>query len=127
MVYTFMNKYGYGGRLIHVHPFKQKAVKHMIDNIFDWVDYAILFGSSVHPACHPASDIDVCLIGKSVGEFNSQKLRVPGQAYDFICCDTLPDLKAAADESINNIYRTILEKGVIVYDKHNNFASASNI
>ena len=120
--YKFKDIHNYGEPYIYIHPYMQKAVKYLTDNIYDWVDYVIIFGSSTNPSCHVNSDIDVCLIGKPQEEFNSQALRDKEHAYDFVLLDTKENLKQKSDEDFCSVYRDIVEKGVVVYAKKHKLA-----
>ena len=123
-MYKFIDKYGYGEPLSYIHPYKQKAVKYTVDSIFDWVLYIIVFGSSVSTTCKINSDIDLCLIGKSVDNFDLNLLRFQNESYDFILVESKEELFSKASLNSQNIYKDILENGVIVYDK-NRFAETS--
>ena len=120
LVYKFIDKYNYGAPYYYVHPYKQHAVKHLVDNVDDWVDVVIIFGSSVTHAHHYESDLDVCIIGIPDEEFSSQKLRLRGEPYDFILVDSAMILRQKSDEDFNSVYRDIMEEGVVVYDKKSN-------
>ena len=121
-MYKFIDKHNLGSPFHYVHPYKQLAVKHLVDNVEDWVEGVIIFGSSVTHAHHYDSDLDVCIIGTPAGEFSSINLRVKGVAYDFILVDSVEELKQKSDEDFCSVYREIMEGGVVVYDRKNNIA-----
>ena len=114
-MYNFIDKYGYGTPYTNIHPFKQKAVKHMLDNKPPSIQVVIIFGSSVLPSCKDYSDIDVCLIG-DFEEFNLSDITVEGQAYDFVKYETVEELQEKAKLNGNGIDRDIYNKGVVVYN-----------
>ena len=109
MRYKFIDKHGYGGPYVYIHPYKQKAVKQIVDNIFPGVSQLIIFGSATSTACKPSSDIDVCVIG----EFDTEqvaKLRQAGDVLDILHFVNVESLKH--DTRLVNELRT---KGVRVY------------
>lgn len=117
-MYKFINKYGYGEPFIYIHPYRQKAVKYAVDNVFDWVLYIVVFGSSINTTCKFNSDIDMCLIGKPSSMFDLNLLRLQNESYDFILVESEEELFSKASLNNQNIYKNILENGVIVYDKY---------
>ena len=119
-MYKFLDKHNLGSPIYYVHPYKQLAVKHLVNNVEDWVESVIIFGSSVTYAHHYDSDLDVCIIGTPAGEFSSCDLRLKGEAYDFIVVESPEVLKQRSDEDFCSVYRDIMEGGVVVYDKKNN-------
>ncbi|MCL2378159.1 MAG: nucleotidyltransferase domain-containing protein [Defluviitaleaceae bacterium] len=119
-MYKFLDKHNLGKPFYYIHPYKQLAVKHLVDNVEDWVEGVIIFGSSVTYAHHYDSDLDVCIIGTPKKEFSSRNLRLKGEPYDFILVDSAKLLKQKSDEDFSCVYRDIMEEGVVVYDKKNN-------
>ena len=121
-MYKFLDKYNLGAPFYYVHPYKQEAVKHLVDNVDDWVESVIIFGSSVTHTHHYDSDLDVCIIGKPVGEFSSKNLRVKGQSYDFILVDSAELLLQKSDDDFCSVYRDIVDGGIVVYDRKSKLA-----
>jgi len=119
-MYKFIDKHNLGKPFYYIHPYKQLAVKHLVDNIEDWVEGVIIFGSSVTHAHHYDSDLDVCIIGTPTREFTSRNLRLRGESYDFIPIESAETLKQKSDEDFCSIYRDIVEGGVVIYDKKSN-------
>jgi len=119
-VYKFIDKHNLGVPFCYVHPYKQLAVKHLVDNVEDWVEGVIIFGSAVTHAHYYESDLDVCIIGTPPGEFSSRNLRLKGEAYDFILVESAQLLKQKSFEDFASVYRDIMDGGVVVYDKKNN-------
>lgn len=110
--------YGLGHPYTLIHPFKQQAVKRLVDNVSGWVDYVIVFGSAIMPYCRKDSDIDVSLIGGYTGnDHNLDAMRIEGQSYDFLKYISLEDLKKRAAYNIQNIERDIYERGVVVFER----------
>ena len=116
-MYKFLDVHNLGKPFYYIHPYKQMAVKHLVDNVEDWVENIIIFGSSVTHAHHYNSDLDVCIVGIPIEEFSSHKLRLKGQMYDFILIDSLKLLKQKSDDDFCSVYRDIMDGGVVVYDK----------
>jgi len=119
-VHKFIDKHNLGVPFCYVHPYKQLAVKHLVDNVEDWVEGVIIFGSAVTDAHFYESDVDVCIVGTPSGEFSSRDLRLKGEAYDFVLVESPDMLKQKSDEDFCSVYRDIMEGGVVVYDKKNN-------
>jgi predicted nucleotidyltransferase len=119
-MYKFEDKYEYGGPFVYVNPYKQKAVKHLVDNLDDEVEYVIIFGSATHITCRRDSDIDVCVVGVKTGEFNSRSLRLDGESYDFLTYPSTDALLEEAGASCQNVAKTIYEEGVVVYARESN-------
>ena len=117
MAYVFYDKHGYGEPFTAIHPFKQAAVKHMVDNVLPEVTHVIVFGSSTLPCCRSWSDIDVCLIGNLDDSLSLKPLRSTGESYDFLKYRTLKELKDRAGRSIQNVEKSILDMGVLVYEQ----------
>ena len=109
MRYRFIDKYGYGGPYVYIHPYKQQSVKQIVDNVFPEISQVIIFGSATSMACKPSSDVDVCVIG----EFDTEQVAQLRQAKD-----TLDILHFADVESLKQDARLVKElrtKGVRVY------------
>lgn len=115
-MFKFPDINGFGAPFTSIHPYKQKQIKHLIDNITPDIDYVIIFGSAVQHSCWIGSDIDVCLVG--VGEYYpTRHLRQVGQAYDFLFYPDIDTLRKLAENEYLSIEKEIWEKGVLVYDK----------
>ena len=119
-MYKFSDKYGFGGAFAHVHPYKQRAVKFLVDNVDDVIQYVIIFGSSTLPTCKRDSDIDVCIIGVNSEDFSSRNLRVPEEYYDFLTYPSTEEFLEEVNSSMQNVARSIYEEGVVVYARQNN-------
>jgi hypothetical protein len=117
MRYLSINKYGYGRPYVNIHPLKQKQVKHLVDHVPAGTRYVYIFGSALLPSCREGSDIDAALVGDIdlSGSFNPMKL--PGNEYDILTFHSMNELAETAAESIQNIARSILEEGLLVYGK----------
>jgi predicted nucleotidyltransferase len=117
-MWRYKDLYGLGHPYTLIHPFKQQAVKRLVDNISGWVDYVVVFGSSIMPYCRKDSDIDVSLIGDYTEENqNMDAMRMEGQSYDFLRYASVDDLKKRAAYSIQNVERDIYERGVVVFER----------
>jgi predicted nucleotidyltransferase len=119
-MYKFNDRYEYGGPFVYIHPYKQRAVKYLVENVDDTVQYVIVFGSAAHPSCARDSDIDVCIIGVNSEEFNSRNLRLAGESYDFMTYPSTDALLEEAGLSCQNVAKTIYEEGVVVYARESN-------
>jgi predicted nucleotidyltransferase len=123
MARIFFDKYGYGKPFTYIHPFKQKAVKHVVDNVPDSVKMIIVFGSSVTDGCGYDSDIDLCVIGNPTADEHhnmiTYKLGTEGlQPFDVLSYKTLAELVNAFSIEKFGIEREILLNGVRVYDSY---------
>ena len=123
MGFIFKDIHGFGEPYVFIHPHKQKAAKHLVDNRPEWVDYIVIFGSATGAHHFYKKDLDVCIIGKdpqSLDERNyhyQRPMRLAGVAYDFLDYDSLEDLKTDG-----RIYKEILSEGVVIYAKKGNTA-----
>ena len=118
MAYVFFDKYNLGEPYTYIHPFHQKAIKHLVEHLPEWIEVVAVFGSSVRTTCGPNSDLDICLIGQMPEQENLRQLRLPEHQYDFINVASRALLMEKAQQSFQNIYQNIVKEGVIVYDKH---------
>jgi predicted nucleotidyltransferase len=116
-MWKYKDQFVFGHPYIFIHPFKQQAVKHLVDNIPAWVDYAIVFGSAIMPYCRHESDIDIALIGNLSGETNLDNLRIDNQSYDFLKYKSVNELKQKATTSRQNVEKDIYERGVVVFER----------
>ena len=119
--WVFRDIHGYGYPYYHVHPYKQEAVKYLVDNSPSWIDYIIIFGSSVRLSHLWFKDLDVCLIGENPeGEdslYRYQRgMRVKGISYDFVDYGSLEEFCRKADKFAELSWR-ILKEGVMVYER----------
>ena len=114
--YIFRDIHKFGFPYYHIHPYKQKVVKYLIDNKADWVDFIIIFGSALHPGHFYKKDLDVCLIGNLEGDFNSSFMKIPGTMYDFIREESFVNLKLKAERHVGSVYYRIVKEGVMVYE-----------
>ena len=121
----FKDLHGLGAPYIFVHPHKQLAVKHLVDNKPPWVDCIIIFGSALGDHHFYKKDLDVCIIGENFDKdepFQYQRhLRLPGIRYDFLTYDTIHDI---IDENapLGSVERRISEGGLVVYAKNRHIA-----
>ena len=114
--WIFKDKYNLGYPYTLIHPYKQKIVKHLVDNRPSWTTHIIVFGSSVRVSHFWWKDLDVCLIGSN--DFTSahemRKLREKGVEYDFLLYNTLGKLLDCKDK-INDVRGDIFREGVLIY------------
>jgi predicted nucleotidyltransferase len=115
MRYIYIDKYGYGRPYINIHPLLQKQVKHLVDNIPEGTQYVYVFGSALLPSCRQESDLDVALVGEISLSDSFAPMRLPDCEYDILTFPSMESLKEAAEESIQNVARSILEEGLLVY------------
>ena len=116
MRYKFGDKYGYGKPYVFIHPHKQSIVKHIVDSMPDWVDYAIVFGSSVQPYCKPASDVDICIIGaykKGIHCIDLWDI----EDVDIIHHNSKEDFLSSLKDNPHSATSEAYNKGVVVYAK----------
>lgn len=109
----------------YVHPLKQKIVLDIVswslDNDDNCVNRLYVFGSSVTNYCHQFSDVDICIkwCEREYGEegilkpFTLKFLKWLSHTYG-------SDVDVIHYSSTIGIplHNEILEKGVVVYDKH---------
>lgn len=117
MAYLYFDKYGYGEPFIYIHPFKQSAVKYLVEHVSPEITHVIIFGSSTSPCCRSWSDIDVCLVGDIDETKPLSFLQKKGESYDILKYKSIHEIGRLAERSIQNIEKSILEKGVLVYEQ----------
>ena len=121
-MFRFKDVFGLGEPFTFIHPYKQKAVKHLVDNRPSWVTSIIIFGSAVGTWHFYEKDLDVCLIGKDpqcteTRDYIYQRaMKLPNVEYDFLIYDTLEDLLASKDD-IGSVQYHIHKEGVVVFAK----------
>ena len=102
-----------------MHPKKQMAVKKTIENVPEWIEYIILFGSATNPTCKDSSDIDMVLIGNNIEE-EKYTFKLKEESYEILQYSSIKDYL----ESVNvNPYGASMEsykKGVIIYEREKN-------
>ena len=111
--------HGFGYPFYHIHPYKQKTVKHIIDNLHPSINYVIVFGSSVHPWHKWWKDLDLCVIGKLTDDVISEsqpKLYCKGVSIDFLYYQTLDNLYEDSCRT-GSVRYYIKNEGVMVYEK----------
>ena len=105
----------------HIHPYKQHHVKHLVENLPIFVEYAIVFGSSVQTWHFYEKDLDVCLIYDTKQDslfVDRNKIRYKSVDLNIMTYDKIEDLFCNTDD-VNNIRTQIVMGGVMVYDKKN--------
>ena len=118
-MYQFIDKWGYGGGYVHIHPYKQKAVKRLIDTVEEWVEYLIVFGSSTQLTCRVDSDLDICVIGEPPSRGNYQVGQIEG-TVDIILKPSVAILKERYESGTVGVIKDIIEKGVLIYAREEN-------
>ena len=63
--WKFKDIHNLGFPYYHVHPYKQKIAKEIIDSLPDTITNLIVFGSSVNTWHKWWKDIDICVVGTS--------------------------------------------------------------
>ena len=116
----FKDIFNLGEPFTSIHPYKQKAVKHLVDNKPSWVTHIIIFGSAVGTWHFYEKDLDVCLIGKDPQktderDCNYQRvMKLPDVEYDFLVYDTFEDLNRFKDD-VGSVQYHISKEGVVVF------------
>ncbi|MDR1664284.1 MAG: nucleotidyltransferase domain-containing protein [Clostridiales bacterium] len=113
--YLYIDKYGYGSPFVHVHPLRQKHVKHLTEHLPEGTRYAFLFGSALFPSCRSDSDIDVALIGEINKSDSFMPMKLPDCEYDIFIFSSMDELRKGASRSIQNAERSILDEGLLIY------------
>ena len=116
--WIFRDIYNLGFPYYHIHPYKQKAVKYLVDNILNWVTQVIVFGSSISPCHFYEKDLDICLVGDRKNQDSYSKLKLSGHIYDFLWCPSFNDLLMKS-ENFDTVYMYIVKEGVLVYEQEN--------
>ena len=118
--WIFKDIHGYGYPYYHIHPYKQEAVKHLVDNVYEGIDYVFIFGSSVFAGHFYKSDLDVCLVGEmdDASLTALDKIKTKDVRFDFVNVSSLEKLEYAAKNYIGYVYDYIFNEGVCVYENH---------
>ncbi|MGL5675188.1 MAG: nucleotidyltransferase domain-containing protein [Cellulosilyticaceae bacterium] len=103
-----------------IYPTQLQAVKELISRAKNLpsIQYLVLFGSSITPACGHESDIDLLVIADQFDEEYSllTPLRKGISKPMDIIPETLSHFKRCAQEG-NTIYNEILQKGIVIYER----------
>ena len=101
-----------------VHPYKQKAVKYLVDRLPDSVSYAFVFGSAIQSGHFWWHDLDVCLVaGNLPDNFASPlKLKPREHSYDFVVYPSMEALRLEYDDYTSVGYH-VLREGLLVYER----------
>ena len=111
-IFNDIHEYGYP--YYHVHPYKQEAVKYLVDNRLDWVTNIIIFGSSVGNWHMWWKDVDICLIWCT--EESYTQMLPSGASCDVLFYANLAELLDGSQE-IGSIRYHICKEGVMVFAK----------
>ncbi|MCL2015065.1 MAG: nucleotidyltransferase domain-containing protein [Defluviitaleaceae bacterium] len=116
----FKDIHSFGYPYFHVHPYKQKVAKHLVENIPNWVTNVIIFGSSVRLNHLWFKDLDVCIIGTCDSEKNLENyrdsLKMANIDYDFIEYTNF-DQFLAKTSLFGEIAWRVQKEGVMLYEK----------
>ena len=123
-MHRFLDRHHYGTPYVFVHPYKQQAVKQIIDSLPDWVEMAIVFGSAVQNYCTPESDIDLCIIGLPPNP-NNYGIATYGESCDILQYDTKYLLTEQLHANRFSVERNIYEKGIVLYAREHQSAQTS--
>jgi len=103
-----------------VHPIQVKSISHLLSEPFsDYIDYVILFGSSLDLSCGIDSDIDIYIISEHDPEIVYKeiydRLRGIGRPFDILvsaCEDFVSETK-----EFGTVEHRILQEGLCLYAK----------
>ena len=114
----FMDIHGFGYPYYHVHPYKQAAVKHIVDNVPNWITYVIIFGSAVKNWHMWWKDLDVCIVGEGADHLLGYRKNfiLPDCSMDFLEYNSLTILSEHGAKWSDVRYH-ICREGVMVYEK----------
>ena len=116
--WVFFDIYSLGYPFYYIHPYKQQAVKHITENVPLYIDYVIVFGSSIGTWHRCESDLDLCVIGL-IDKFSSvhkQRFYYKNVDLNVLMYESLSDL-CNYETDINHVRYAILNEGVMVYEK----------
>ena len=109
----FKDIHNFGYPYFHIHPYKQKTVKVMVDNINANIDYLIIFGRSVQDWHMWWKDLDYCIIG------DSKIICIPKTTEHTYHCLDYKDLDCILQaKSYSDVKYHIKTEGVMVYEKN---------
>ena len=113
--WIFRDVYGLGYPYYHIHPYKQRAVKYIVDNKSSDLTHIIIFGSAIHASHMWWKDLDVCVCVKDRFAFDPYPLMLDQISYDWVKVPSLEELLVAASTSKSSVYGHIKEEGVLIY------------
>ena len=117
-------RYSPNDPLRYIHPYKTDALKKILENIPDWVEFIVIYGSSVSDYQTEESDLDLAVIPRDES-FAFQKiirgLKLPVKV-DMQSFESLDDLLSQAEELFATP-RDIVRAGVPVYAKGFNISA----
>ena len=123
--WVFNDIHGLGFPYWHIHPYKQKAVKQVVDCLRGLSELIIVFGSSVSPWHFYEKDLDLCLVGITRNRYTGRKdLLATGVEIDILFYENLEKLLQNSS-NINSVEHSIVRNGVCVYDRESNAAAES--
>jgi len=126
MRYFFRDKHQLRQSWIHyIHPNKQQLAHQLTTTAPSWVDYIIIFGSAVTANCRPDSDLDICVIGAYPLDLSGLWPCLDSEEKDIIFKQSIDDFKSALAIQPAGVMHEIKTKGVVIYDRKKEFASAS--
>ena len=98
----------------HVHPYKQNAVKFLVDRIDEEIKQVLVFGSAVHTWHFYEKDLDLCFICPDDYVIDRNKLRYKNTELNILTYPSFVDLYKYIDD-INCVRTNIVREGVLVY------------
>ena len=106
-----------------IHPMQVKSVSRLLDEPFpDYIDYVILFGSSLDLTCGNGSDLDFYVISESdtdmVYKEFYDRCKALGKPFDIIV-STREDFSAESSV-LGTVENRIMQEGLCLYAKTQN-------
>ena len=115
--WIFKDVHGYGFPYCHIHPYKQDAVKHLVDNRPGWAEYIVIFGSSIYTWHFYEKDLDVCIVGnKELTGAERLRMYLPNVEYNILVYENMDELSKNLSD-INDVKTAIRTEGILVYAK----------
>ena len=101
-----------------ISPYRTEDLKAVLSVVPDSVEEIWVFGSTVTPYCRPQSDLDLCIIGHTTIEEESKMYKAAKCAVDIIT--ETPEGFIEQQKIPGNVYKEVIEKGMLVYKKGQN-------
>jgi predicted nucleotidyltransferase len=115
---NYPDPHGFGDKYRPVFPRRHTTLKAIMDNLPSAIDQVWVFGSSIRWDTGPDSDLDLLLVGEAnKDEWRQMISAIPFGRYADILIETRDSLQQEIDRGVNTIYKKILKKGYLFYER----------
>ena len=101
-----------------ISPYRRDDLKAVLSKVTDNVEEIWVFGSTVTDRCRPDSDLDICVVGHTTIQEESDIFKAAKCSVDIIT--ETPEGFLEASRVPGSVYKDVAEKGLLVYRKGEN-------